>query len=202
MATRILLEGVPDDLEYVELLLGGHIAFGQPTDRGVKYPAGGLDGALLFQFVKGLEHVGRGFADVRVVELQEAGVFHVEAFKALFGHLTGLLTGDFLEEFVMVGLQVIVEVIADFGGDGDLVAVVDERPTDDLLGVAAAIYVVRVEETDVLLGDVVGHLGGVFVWAVAPPVGLDDPHTEADLADFGSGGVELAVVHGRLYELR
>jgi len=190
-----LLEEVEDGLERVELVCDGGVAVGQPADGGAERPADGLDFALLAEFVKRLQHVGSDLVDVGVVEHQELDVVHPQPVERAVQGGANPLGRDLLGQFAVARLRVVVEVVADLGGDGHFVPDLRERVADEFLAVAVAVDVTGVEKGDVPVDGVLDHLNSLLARSVAPPVRPDDPGTEADLRDFDSRVPERVVLH-------
>jgi len=99
-------------------------------------------------------------------------------------------------------LRVVVEVVADFRADSDFLAAVRKRLADDLLARAVTVDVASIEEGDSLIDSVAHHFDRLLFSAVAPPVGADDPRTEADFTHFDAALSERSVVHRCPLEVR
>ncbi len=195
VAARHLLEHVEHELEGVELVLDRGVGLGEPADGRAECPANRLNLPLLADLVEGLQDVRRDLVDVGVVQHEHVDVVHLQAVERAVERGMNPLGVDALGELAVAGLWVVVEVVAELRGDGDLVADLAEGLTDELLGVAVAVHVAGVKECDALFDGVADHVDGLLSGAVAPPVRADDPCTEADLADLDAGGTEFAVLH-------
>jgi len=150
---------------------------------------------LLFQFVEELQHVGVDLLDVRVVQLENVDPLEAEPVEGFLERLLEVLPIHLLGQLAVARLGVVVEVVADLGRDGDLVADALQRPPDELLGGTVAVHVPGVEVGDSPIDRVADHVDRFLVASVAPPVAADDPRAEADLGDLDVGRAERAVVH-------
>jgi len=93
-------------------------------------------------------------------------------------------------------LRIIIKVVADLGGECHLVETVGECLPEDLLGVAVAVHIARIEVGDSLVDGVVDHPDSLLSRAVAPPVGADDPRAESDLTNLDTRIAEFSLLHG------
>jgi len=107
-----------------------------------------------------------------------------------------VLAVELLRKLAVSGLRIVVEVVADLRRERHLVATAADRAADYyLLAVAVAVHVAGVDVRDARVERVFDHTDRLFVRAVAPPVGADDPRAEADLRDLDAGVPEFAVLH-------
>jgi len=182
VAAGLLLEEVEDGLDRVELLvLDGGVALGQPADGGAERPPERANAPVGFPLAQEIAHLGRDVVDVRVVQLEQVDVVGVEPVERAFESGFEVLAVELLRKLAVSGLRIVVEVVADLRRERHLVATAADRAADYLLAVAVAVHVAGVDVRDARVERVFDHTDRLFVRAVAPPVGADDPRAEADL---------------------
>jgi len=129
------------------------------------------------------------------VQLEQVDVVGVEPVERAFESGFEVLAVELLRKLAVSGLRIVVEVVADLRRERHLVATAADRAADYLLAVAVAVHVAGVDVRDARVERVFDHTDRLFVRAVAPPVGADDPRAEADLRDLDAGVPEFAVLH-------
>ena len=169
-------------------------AFVEPADGGAERGAVGANFSLLNKLVHELpEGVVLDLRHADIVELEDVDVVGGEALEGFVHGFADEGHGEVLRDFALAAafVAVLVEVVADLGGDDDLVALVGEGPGDEFLAVAVAVGVGGIEEGDAEIERLVHERDGFAFGEGAPPAGGDGPETEADFGDadfrFGQG---------------
>ncbi|CDK40198.1 hypothetical protein BN903_108 [Halorubrum sp. AJ67] len=129
------------------------------------------------------------------MKLEHVDVVGVEPVERGLERLGEVLAVQLLRQFAVAGLRVVVEIVADLRRQRHLVAAAVDGPPDYLLAVAVAVHVAGVDVGDARVERVLDHPDRLFVGAVAPPIGADDPRAEADLGDLDAGVPQFAVLH-------
>ena len=192
------LEDAVDDLEAVDLALAhGHLALFEPADVGAEGDAEVADLALELELLEGFEQlVALQGTDAGVVDLVEVDVVGVEAAEALLAGELDELAVELLGPLaVAVAGSRVVDVVAELGGDDQVVAPVAEDAGQDLLAVAVAVGIGGVEEVDAQLHRVFQQGGALGVLQPPPPVGGDGPDAEAHLGQDQIGARQLSESH-------
>ena len=170
----------------------------EPADVGAQGGAVVADFALGLQLFQGLEQVVffQG-VDAGVMDLVEVDVVGVQAAEALFAGKADKVRVELLGAFLMADArgELVVEVVAELGGDDQVVAAVAEDFGQDFLAVALAVGVGGVEEVDAQVEGVFEEGGALFLGDFAPPSGGDGPDAEAYCGKGEVGAGELPVVH-------
>jgi hypothetical protein len=179
----LLLDDAVDDLNALDVALGhGGVTLGAPADVGAQRDAVVADLAFLDQRIQRLEDgVVVDGLDARVVELVEVDVVGAQPLEAVLAGLADELGFPALAAFLVVPPARGLEVVAELGGDDDVLALLlREGVAEDLLAVAVSVGVGGVEEGYALFDGVAEEVDGVVVFDFTPPAGGDGPDAEGD----------------------
>ena len=194
---RVLLHDAVDDLERGDAaLLHRSLALLEPADVGAQgYPIVAYL-PLFDQVVQRVEDlVVLDGADARVVELVQVDVVGLQPDEAL---LTSV--ADEFGRVVLRALRVSlpggvrVEVVAELGGDHDVVALLPQRLGQDSLSVPDAVGVSRVEEVDAEVVSLLQEVDALVLVYLPPPVGAHSPEAEAYLRDLELRGAKSPIL--------
>ena len=132
----------------------------------------------------------------RKVEVKQVDVVALQASQALLAGAADVGRGE-----VLRGLRVRlqerggIEVVARFGGDDDAAAPPTERPGEQLLAVAAAVDVRRVEEGDAQVDGLVQQREAFALVAPGRPGRDERPNIQSNGGNLYSGVCYAAVSH-------
>ena len=179
-------------------LLHGSLALLEPADVGPQGHAVVADFALGLQLFQHLEQVVllQG-VDAGVVNLVKVDVVRVEAAQALFAGKADKVLVELLGPLLVAdaGRQLVVEVVAELGGDDQVVAAVAQHFGQDFLAVAFAVGIGGIKEVDAKLDGVLQQFGALLLGNLAPPGGGHGPDAEAYLGKFQVGAGKGAIIH-------
>ena len=92
-------------------------------------------------------------------------------------------------------IAMVYEIVADLGGDHDVIESACEGFCDEVLAAAVAIGVGGIEERDAFVARRVHEAHRLLVCVVAPPSGRERPETKTHLADLEVRAAELTIFH-------
>ena len=142
------------------------------------------DLTLVFQFLEGFENlVLFDGLNARVVQLVEVNVVGLQPSQGLLAGEAYELRLELLRPLLVADARrgLVVDVIAELGGDDHLVPAMAHELGEDFLAVTVAVGVGGVEEVDAQLERLFEQLAARLLGDAAPPVGGYGPNAEADL---------------------
>jgi hypothetical protein len=183
------------------VLLDGALAFIEPSDGG---PKGGSVRANFSRGADVLEHGPEGLVvhllHPDVVELKQIDPVGLQPLERLVDGLAdesgGKILGNLALALALAGEM--VEVVADLGGDHDLIAPGLEGLGDQPLASPVAVGVGGVKEGDSQVERFLHEGDGLFVGVIAPPAGAEGPEAESDLGNAYVRLGKISVFHGAL----
>lgn len=120
---------------------------------------------------------------VDVVQLKDVDPVGLQALERLIHREPEKLRGEVLGDLTLplALFTVVVEVVANFGGNHDLIALVGKRLRNQLFTPAVAVGVGCVVEVDAQIESLAHQRDGFVVGELAPPPGGDRPQTKTHL---------------------